>query len=75
MALANGQIILNGPPAEVLTSPLLAEHHIGQTRYTAVARRAQAEQQWPPMQPLPVTIDEAEVAFRAEQQRMQKTTN
>jgi energy-coupling factor transport system ATP-binding protein len=76
VALADGQIILNGPPAEVLTSPLLNEYHIGQTRYTAAARRKQSEQKWPATQPLPVTIDEAEVAFRAErQQRMQKTAN
>src|SRR4029079_18426157 len=40
VALADGQIILDGPPAAVLTSPLLDEHHIGQTRYTVVARRA-----------------------------------
>lgn len=76
VALADGQIVLNGSPAAVLTSPLLVDHHIGQTRYTTVARRLQTKQQWPATQPLPVTIDEAEVTFRAaQQQRMQNTTN
>lgn len=70
VALAEGQIILNGPPAEVLTSPLLDRHHIGQTRYTMVARRAQGEQLWPAARPLPVTLDEAEIGFRAGVQRI-----
>ena len=64
IALADGEIILNGPPAEVLTSPLLNEHHIGQTRYTAVARLAQTAQLWPVAKPLPVTLDDAEAGFR-----------
>jgi energy-coupling factor transporter ATP-binding protein EcfA2 len=65
LVLAEGQLILSGPPAEVLTSPLLEAHHVGQTRYTAVARRLQAEGNWPPEQPLPVTLEEAEAGFRA----------
>ena len=70
IALADGQILLNGPPAVVLTSPLLIEHHIGQTRYTAVAKRAQAEQLWPLARSLPVVIDEAEAGFRADKQEI-----
>lgn len=65
VALANGQIILSGPPNEVLTSPLLGTHHIGQTRYTTVARRAQVEGIWPADYPLPVIIDEAQTGFQA----------
>lgn len=68
IALADGQIILDGPPAEVLTSPLLESHHIGQTRYTAVARQARARGLWPGDRPLPVTLDEAEAGFRAVQE-------
>jgi energy-coupling factor transport system ATP-binding protein len=64
IVLAEGQLILSGPPAEVLTSPLLEMHHIGQTRYTGLARRAQAEGDWPNGRPLPVTLDEAEAGFR-----------
>ncbi|CAN5609750.1 ABC transporter ATP-binding protein [soil metagenome] len=70
IALADGEIILNGPPAEVLTSPLLLEQHIGQTRYTTVAQQAQAEQLWPPDRALPVVIDEAEAGFRAFQPKV-----
>lgn len=69
IALADGQVILDGPPAEVLTSPLLEHHHIGQTRYTAVARQAQARGLWPEGRPLPVTLDEAEAGFKVIQDR------
>ncbi|MCK6627095.1 MAG: energy-coupling factor ABC transporter ATP-binding protein [Anaerolineae bacterium] len=65
LVLADGQLVLSGPPAEVLTSPLLETYHIGQTRYTTVARRLQAENGWPAGQPLPVTLEEAEAAFKA----------
>jgi energy-coupling factor transporter ATP-binding protein EcfA2 len=65
LVLADGQLILSGPPAEVLTSPLLETHHIGQTRYTTVAHRIKAEGGWPNGQPLPVTLDEAEAGFKA----------
>jgi energy-coupling factor transporter ATP-binding protein EcfA2 len=65
LVLADGQLVLSGPPAEVLTSPLLETYHIGQTRYTIVARRLQAGGKWPPGQPLPVTLEEAEIGFRA----------
>lgn len=64
LVLAEGQLVLSGPPAEVLTSPLLETYHIGQTRYTAVARRLQTENRWPAGQPLPVTLEEAEAGFR-----------
>jgi energy-coupling factor transport system ATP-binding protein len=64
IALAEGQVILSGSPGEVLTSPLLETYHIGQTRYTAVARRARVEGMWPAGRRLPVTIDEAELGFR-----------
>ena len=65
LVLAGGELILSGPPAEVLTSPLLETHHIGQTRYTTVARRVEAAGGWPADQPLPVTLDEAEAGFKA----------
>jgi energy-coupling factor transporter ATP-binding protein EcfA2 len=64
LVLADGQLVLSGPPAEVLTSPLLEAHHIGQTRYTAAARRAEAEGGWPDGRPLPVTLEEAEAGFK-----------
>ncbi len=65
IVLADGQIILSGPPDEVLTSPLLVEHDTGQTRYTTVARRALAAGQRPAGRPLPVTLEQAEAWFQA----------
>jgi energy-coupling factor transporter ATP-binding protein EcfA2 len=65
LVLADGQIVLSGPPPEVLTSPLLETFHIGQTRYTSVARQIEVEGGWPAGQPLPVTLEEAEVSFKA----------
>lgn len=64
IALVEGEIILTGRPGEVLASPLLEEFQIGQTRYTAVTRRAKAEGLWPAWYPPSVTIDEAEAGFR-----------
>jgi energy-coupling factor transport system ATP-binding protein len=64
IVLAEGEILLSGPPDQVLASPQLETHHIGQTRYTAVAQRARAEGLWPAGHPLSVTIDEAEAWFR-----------
>lgn len=65
VVLAEGQLVLSGPPAKVLTSPLLETYQIGQTRYTSVARRVEAEGDWPAGQPLPVTLEDAEAGFRA----------
>jgi energy-coupling factor transport system ATP-binding protein len=59
VALAEGRIVADGPPREVLTSPLMTEHGIGATRYTLAARRAQAEKLASGDRPLPVTLDEA----------------
>ena len=63
--LADGAIMLNGIPSEVLTAPLLETYHVGSTRYTTVARRAKDVGLWPGNRALPVTIDEAESGFRA----------
>ena len=65
IALSSGHIVLDGEPGSVLTSAALADYAIGETRYTAVARRAQVENVWPDQRPLPVTLDDAEAGFRA----------
>ncbi len=64
IALAEGQIVGDGPPAEVLTSSLLRSCGVGETRYTQAARRAQARQLVPAERPLPVTLDQAVRFFR-----------
>src|SRR6185503_5717859 len=43
LVLADGQLVLSGAPTEILTSSLLETYHIGQTRYTTVARQVQME--------------------------------
>jgi energy-coupling factor transport system ATP-binding protein len=65
IVLVEGEVVLSGPPGEVLAADLLEKYHIGQTRYTTVARRAQMEGLWPAVQPLPVTVEQAEAGFRA----------
>lgn len=74
IALAEGRIILEGPPWQVLTSPLLETHFIGRTRYTQAAEQAQALDLWPAAQPLPVTLPEAVAGFQAarRQERMER---
>lgn len=65
ITLAEGEIVLSGPPDQVLASDVLETAQIGQTRYTTVARRAQAGGLWPAGWRLPVTVDQAEAGFRA----------
>jgi energy-coupling factor transport system ATP-binding protein len=58
IALKDGQIFLDGTPAEVLTSPLLQENGFGISRYTSVARQAKEMGLWK-RDRLPVTLEEA----------------
>jgi energy-coupling factor transport system ATP-binding protein len=62
IALKDGEILLDGSPSEVLTSPLLPEHGFGISRYTSVARKAQEMGIWNGDK-LPVTLDEAVEGF------------
>lgn len=63
MALADGKLISEGTPNQVLTSPILAEVGGTVTRYTSVARTAREQNLWPDKENLPVTIDEAFAGF------------
>ena len=62
IALNDGQVLLEGTPEEVLTSRLVEESGFGISRYTSVARRAQAIGLWPG-DSLPVTLEEAVDGF------------
>ena len=62
IALKEGQVFLDGTPAEVLTSPLLQENGFGVSRYTSVARKAKAMGLWKKDE-LPVTLEEAVEGF------------
>jgi energy-coupling factor transporter ATP-binding protein EcfA2 len=62
IALKDGQILLEGTPSEVLTSPLLSENGFGISRYTSVARKARELGLWNKDQ-YPVTLEEAAEGF------------
>jgi len=62
IALKEGQILLDGTPSEVLTSPILQENGFGLSRYTSAARKAQEMGLWKKDR-LPVTLDEAAEGF------------
>lgn len=64
LALKDGQILLDGTPADVLTAPILEENGFGISRYTSAARRAAQQGLWPAGRRLPVTLDEAVEGFK-----------
>jgi energy-coupling factor transporter ATP-binding protein EcfA2 len=57
VVLDRGEIIADGPPADVLANPLLLERSIGWPRPATFAERARAAGRWPADRPLPVTLD------------------
>jgi energy-coupling factor transporter ATP-binding protein EcfA2 len=63
IALNTGQIILEGTPQEVLTSPILPENGIGSSRYTQVAIQARQEGLFPENGLLPISLDQAVAGF------------
>jgi len=63
IALAGGEVILDGLPEEVFSSPLLLEAGIGWLRCTVAAQQASPLGLWPASMPLPVTIDAAAAGF------------
>jgi energy-coupling factor transport system ATP-binding protein len=62
VALHEGQIILDGKPAEVLTSDVLTDKGFGISRYTSVARKAKELGLWKKKN-LPITLGDAVEGF------------
>lgn len=62
IALKDGKVLLEGTPGDVLTSFVLEENGFGVSRYTSVARKAQAMNLWRDAR-LPVTLEEAVKGF------------
>jgi energy-coupling factor transporter ATP-binding protein EcfA2 len=62
IALNDGEILLDGDPSAVLTSPLLPANGFGVSRYTSVARKAQEMGLWSG-EKLPLTLEEAAAGF------------
>jgi energy-coupling factor transport system ATP-binding protein len=65
VVLVDGQILMQGMPAEVLSSSLLPDKGVRVSRYTSTARQALEEGLWPVDRRLPVTLDEAVQGFKA----------
>lgn len=64
VALYDGEILLDGAPAQVLTAPELLSKGFGVSRYTQAARAAAQAGLWPSGRPLPVTLDQAVDGFK-----------
>lgn len=69
IALADGRLIADGSPGEVLADEALLSAGIGQTRYTQAARKAQPAGLWPAGRRLPVTLIEAVHGFNQARER------
>jgi energy-coupling factor transporter ATP-binding protein EcfA2 len=63
VAMQDGKILMEGTPAEVLTSQRLTDSGFGLSRYTQVARRAAQQGLWQSGRRLPVTLQEAVDGF------------
>jgi energy-coupling factor transporter ATP-binding protein EcfA2 len=72
IALAHGEVILDGTPIEVMASPLLSQSGIGWLRYTQAAHLARERGLWPASLPLPVTLEQAGEGFRQAKQRNER---
>jgi energy-coupling factor transporter ATP-binding protein EcfA2 len=64
LALADGALVADGIPSEVLADERLLAWGVGNLRYTQAARRARELGAWPQGRPLPVTLDDAAAGFR-----------
>jgi len=65
IAMAEGGIIADGLPREVLSNEAVWGQGVGMTRYTLAGRQARIKDFWPPGLQLPVTLNEAVQGFQA----------
>jgi len=64
LAMEHGEVILDGPPAQVLTSARLRENGVGWLRYTRAAALGRSNGLWPVNRALPVTLEETVAGFQ-----------
>lgn len=64
IVLHEGRLVADGLPGEILALPKLTDYGLEPTRYTQVARAAQAAGLRPADSPLPVTLEQAVEFFR-----------
>jgi energy-coupling factor transport system ATP-binding protein len=69
IALADGRVVADGLPGEVLADEALLAAGVGQTRYTQAARRARPAGLWPAGRRLPVTLKDAIRGFQEVRER------
>lgn len=65
LAMENGEVILDGPPVQILTSARLRENGVGWLRYTRAAAQGGSHGLWPAGRALPVTLEETVAGFRS----------
>ena len=63
LALDNGAVVLDGPPAQVLSSERLPGIGVRVSRYTQAARAARDAGRWPAGALLPITLEDAVAGF------------
>jgi energy-coupling factor transport system ATP-binding protein len=63
IVMSEGRIVMEGPPEEVLISPILPSIGCNVTRYTSVGRQALPRNLWPGDLGLPITLREAVDGF------------
>lgn len=63
LALDKGQLVMDGSPEEVLTSPVMHSIKLNWTRYTQVAELLQQKGLWPLDLPLPASLSDAVDGF------------
>jgi energy-coupling factor transporter ATP-binding protein EcfA2 len=68
VAMAEGAIIADGLPRDVLSNETVWERGVGMTRYTMAARQIKENGRWPADLKLPVTLEEAMQGFQAVKQ-------
>ena len=64
IALADGKLVADGLPGQVLADPALLNYGIGQARYTLAAAHIRELGLWPNNSPLPVTLPAAVNSFQ-----------
>ncbi|MFE9397077.1 hypothetical protein [Streptomyces flavidovirens] len=65
LVLAEGRVVLDGPPDVVLADPRLDDWAVGTTRYTRAARLARERRLWPDDRPLPASLEPAVAGFKS----------
>jgi energy-coupling factor transporter ATP-binding protein EcfA2 len=65
VAMAEGSIIADGAPREVLSDEAVWGRGVGLTRYTLAARQARTNKRWPDDLKVPVTLEDAVGSFLA----------